>query len=435
MKSFKLMRSTWAAICLLVLLAVIAAACGPAPTTQVDNSQETLAAAVAQTLAAQQTFDAAVRQTVTALAPTETLVPAATETSTPTPLLTDTPQPPEASATPKQASGTKITVWVSLTQPEQAVFLAQVADFEQAHPDVRVGVVNVAFGDMEARLSAAFNAGIPPDVAVLTYNAIVDFGAQGLLNAIDRTTIDRFGDYLDDSKLDVMINKVVYAVPWRRQSCAPHYLSFALPVGPNTHPKLGLALANTLNQPVYQTDNYKRLGWYPIRISLYDALNLHCSEVQVVRLAPADLTNAISLANERQKLIQDLLGGAQLNADAATGWVQDGEMQAASEPLKNPVTAAEVKRDFYGSGLVIGGLYVNSSPYVETGNYAVTCSANGEAVLCTLQDPSGAEYSVDPSFFQQLDQPVGQPFTTLELGSFHECWYLDSLKICINIGD
>jgi ABC-type glycerol-3-phosphate transport system substrate-binding protein len=430
-------RTPWAALNLLAVLTVLIAACGTSPTAPPPDTAGTVAAAVAQTQAAQQTFEAAVAQTVAALAPTSaaTPVPAGTDTPAPAAADTDTPLPPEASASPRPPSGTQISVWASLAQAEQAAFQAQIDRFQQDNPSVRVSLVNVPFGDMDARLATAFNAGNPPDVAVLPYNSIVSFGSQGLLNAIDRADINRFGDYLDDSKLDVMINKVVYAVPWHRQACAPHYVSLALPKGSGTHPKLGLALANYVNQPGFQTDNYHQLGWLPIRISLYDALGLHCDEVQVLRLAPADLSNAVSLVNQREKLIQDLLGGAQLNPGAATAWVDNGEMNAAAEPLKNPVTSAQVKRGFDGDGMVIGGLFVESSPYIETGNYAVTCRAEGSWASCMLSDPSGMQITVSPSQFQRMSVAVGQPFATVELGSFHQCWYFDSLKICINIGE
>jgi ABC-type glycerol-3-phosphate transport system substrate-binding protein len=421
---------------LLAVLVLVLSACGSSPTAPTPDTAGTVAAAIAQTQAAQQTFDAAVAQTVAALVPaaTSTLIPAVTDTPEPPPAYTDTPLPPQATDTPRPPAATKISVWASLTQNEQDIFQAELNRFEQDHPNVNVSLVNVAWGDMDTRLATALDAGNPPDVAVLPYNSIINFASQKLLNVIDRASIDRFGDYLDDAKLDVAINKVIYAVPWRRQACAPHYLSFALPKGANTHPQLGLALANYLNQPGFQTDNYKQLGWLPIRISLYDALGLHCDNVQVLRLAPAELTNAVSLVNEREKLIQDMLGGAQLNSDASTAWVDNGAMNAAAEPLKNPVSSTQVKRNFDNNGMVIGGLFVDSSPIVPSGNYAVTCRADGSWASCELTDPSGQQITVSPSQFQRMSVAVGQPFATVELGSFHQCWYFDSLKICINIG-
>jgi hypothetical protein len=271
-------------------------------------------------------------------------------------------------------------------------------------------------------------------VVALSYNTIARLVEQEILVPPDFSLLTNFDDFLPEALQANFFNNILYALPWRRQACAPNYLSLALPKPSSRRYDIATRLINFLAGIEIQTRNYKEIGWYPARQSVYNDIGLSCPPSQAIRLEPQYVVPTISLAQERAPKIQAFLGEAQINLNAATAWVENGETHVAAVPLKFPVPQQQIDEQFYGNGLPIGALFVNDSPDINPGNYAVNCRADGDWAICDLTDENGETFTVNPVDFARTPQPVGQPFVLLEQGSFRKCWYFDSLKICINIG-
>jgi hypothetical protein len=356
-------------------------------------------------------------------APPPTEVPPPTEAP---PQPTELPKPPEEQAT--------LSIWVSLLPQELEVFASELSNFEGDNPGVQVQVNNLPFGEIDTALFTSLAAGVAPDMVALSYNTIARLVEQELLVPPDFNLVTNVEDFLPEAFQANFYNNTLYAIPWRRQACAPSYLSLALPKPSSGRYDLSTRLVNFLTGYEIQIKNYQGVGWYPARQSVYDDLSLSCQPVKAIRLEPQYVAPTISLVQERQSLIQAYLGDVQVNPDAATAWVESGETRTAAVPLKFPVSQQQVDEQFYGKELAIGALFVNDSPDISPGNYAVTCRADGDWATCDLIDENGERTMVKPVDFARTPQPVGQPFVLLEEGSFRKCWYLDSLKICINIG-
>ncbi len=349
------------------------------------------------------------------------------------------PQPTEIpiqpTELPKQSEQqATLTMWVSLESNEFDLLVSELNDFQAANPGIQVQAENIPFGDLESKLFTSLAAGVPPDVVALTYNTIARLVDQGVLAPPDFSLLTNRDDFIPDSLQSNFFNDILYALPWHRQACAPDYLSLALPKYSSSRIDLSTRLIDYLSAKEIQANNYKVLGWYPTRQSVYDDQSLACPPVQAIRLEPKFVESTISLVKEREPLIQRYLGDLQVNYEAASAWLQDGETRVASVPLKFPVPEQQVQDQFYAKGMPIGGLFVNSSPEIKPGNYAVICRADGDWAICDLTDENGEITAVKPVDFARTQSPVGQQFVLLEQGSFRQCWYLDGLKICINIG-
>jgi len=75
-----------------------------------------------------------------------------------------------------------VRVWHTETEPQSvAAFQQIVADFEKLHPDIQVRQEAMAWGDLEAKLTAAMAAGAPPEVSHGQAVTCASFYAKGLL--------------------------------------------------------------------------------------------------------------------------------------------------------------------------------------------------------------------------------------------------------------
>ena len=75
-----------------------------------------------------------------------------------------------------------VRVWHTETEPQTiAAFQEIINDFEKLHPDITIKQEGLAWGDLEAKLTAALAAGSPPDAAHGQAVTCASFYAQGLL--------------------------------------------------------------------------------------------------------------------------------------------------------------------------------------------------------------------------------------------------------------
>ncbi len=307
--------------------------------------------------------------------------------------------------------------------------------FQADNPGINVQVENIPYGEIEPKLFTGLAAGVAPDVVALSYNTIARLVEQDLLVPPDFSLLSNVEDILPQALQTNFFNNVLYALPWRRQACSPNYLALALPRPSSQRYDVASRLINHLAGYEAQLRNFKEAGWYPVRQSVYNDAGLECPPVTAILLEAQFVQPTISLVADRQAQIAGVIGAVQLNPNLATAWVQDGKTRVAAEPLRFPVPQQQVDEQFYGgNGLPIGALFVDSSPEIKPGDYAVTCRADGDWAICDLVDPNGEKTTVKPADFARTPAPVGQPFVLLEQGSFRKCWYFDSLKICINIG-
>ncbi len=77
-----------------------------------------------------------------------------------------------------------VRVWHTETEPATiAAFQEIINDFEKLHPDITIKQEGLAWGDLEAKLTAALAAGSPPDAAHGQAVTCASFYAQGLLRS------------------------------------------------------------------------------------------------------------------------------------------------------------------------------------------------------------------------------------------------------------
>ena len=77
-----------------------------------------------------------------------------------------------------------VRVWHTETEPQSvAAFQEIINDFEKLHPDITIKQEALAWGDLEAKLTAALAAGAPPDAAHGQAVTCASFYAKGLLRS------------------------------------------------------------------------------------------------------------------------------------------------------------------------------------------------------------------------------------------------------------
>lgn len=75
-----------------------------------------------------------------------------------------------------------VRIWHTETEPlSKAAFQQIINDFEKLHPDISVNQEAMAWGDLEAKLTAALAAGAPPDASHGQAVTCASFYAKGLL--------------------------------------------------------------------------------------------------------------------------------------------------------------------------------------------------------------------------------------------------------------
>ena len=75
-----------------------------------------------------------------------------------------------------------VRIWHTETEPlSKAAFQQIINDFEKLHPDISVNQEALAWGDLEAKLTAALAAGAPPDASHGQAVTCASFYAKGLL--------------------------------------------------------------------------------------------------------------------------------------------------------------------------------------------------------------------------------------------------------------
>ena len=96
------------------------------------------------------------------------------------------------------------------------ISLAMVAEFEQAHPGVKVDLLRGGTVDGRSptdRLLAAIAAGTPPDVVHFERSIVIEFAAKGLLQPLDRLLPGIAEQFLPGAMQEVIYKGEVYGVP------------------------------------------------------------------------------------------------------------------------------------------------------------------------------------------------------------------------------
>src|SRR3972149_254871 len=75
-----------------------------------------------------------------------------------------------------------VRVWHTETEPQSVAGFQQIInDFEKLHPDITIKQEALAWGDLEAKLTAALAAGAPPDASHGQAVTCASFYTKGLL--------------------------------------------------------------------------------------------------------------------------------------------------------------------------------------------------------------------------------------------------------------
>ena len=83
-----------------------------------------------------------------------------------------------------------VRIWHTETEPQSVAGFQQIInDFEKLNPDISVKQEAMAWGDLEAKLTAALAAGAPPDASHGQAVTCASFYAKGLLRAPGRKPI------------------------------------------------------------------------------------------------------------------------------------------------------------------------------------------------------------------------------------------------------
>ena len=75
-----------------------------------------------------------------------------------------------------------VRVWHTETEPQTVAVMQEIAnDFEKLHPDISIRQEGLAWGDLEAKLTAALAAGAPPEASHGQAFTCASFYHKGLL--------------------------------------------------------------------------------------------------------------------------------------------------------------------------------------------------------------------------------------------------------------
>ena len=88
--------------------------------------------------------------------------------------------------TPAVAGQKVVNLWTLMTQPQRIEGMQKViAHFEKAHPDIKVELSSVGWGEAHTKIMAAVAAGNPPDIGVESYSWPITYSQMGILQPVD----------------------------------------------------------------------------------------------------------------------------------------------------------------------------------------------------------------------------------------------------------
>ena len=88
--------------------------------------------------------------------------------------------------TPAVAGQKVVNLWTLMTQPQRIEGMQKViAHFEKAHPDIKVELSSVGWGEAHTKIMAAVAAGNPPDIGVESYGWPITYSQMGILQPVD----------------------------------------------------------------------------------------------------------------------------------------------------------------------------------------------------------------------------------------------------------
>ncbi|MFN3432257.1 MAG: extracellular solute-binding protein, partial [Candidatus Sericytochromatia bacterium] len=107
---------------------------------------------------------------------------------------------------------TTVTIWLASDYAADPLFKDLNAEFEAAHPGVRVKLLGVPWEDIPTKVKTAIIGGKPPDIAHYHPFAL---GAQGFAEPLDDMWAEwgKQGDFLEGSLQDCAWNGRLYGVP------------------------------------------------------------------------------------------------------------------------------------------------------------------------------------------------------------------------------
>ena len=109
-----------------------------------------------------------------------------------------------------------INIWTVSLKPAFNDYMGQViTSFENSHPDINVNWVDIPYGAMVQKLTAAIAAGQPPDAVNLNTPWIIDFASKGGLAPMEKyfSVVDQYSFWKGVWDANV-VNGHSYGVPW-----------------------------------------------------------------------------------------------------------------------------------------------------------------------------------------------------------------------------
>ena len=429
----------------IMVLALVAVACGPTPTPEIERVVQVTPEQEAQVVEVVQVQ----------------VTPAVT------------PEVPLA----------RVVLMVAATQKEAAVIQSQIGQFAEEHPDIEPELLIVPFSEFNDVLLTRIAAGTPPDVAVLSYNhiALLRDYLQPLDGWIAELQFD-IEDFLPDAVDSNTFYERLYGLPWLRSECLPRYRSLAL-FQASRNKLEAFRLMDFLTQPARQYQNLDELQWFPTRLSVYQKRGIECPPLQAIRPAPELVSQTVTLVEERWPVLRPVLQGQTINPYEATTEIKEGEAPVTVAPVMTaPSTEAKFVEVARSGDVVIGALFVQgglgygykskvwadgsdllsvppcsrriarsgvwvvgsgdptgaecNSPkvlnytlgYPPAGDYAVKCRLGPKGLIpCFLVKPDGQEIKVESKV--SFTKPVGQPFC-LAIADSSVCICFDSRCYC-----
>nr|MBN2277949.1 extracellular solute-binding protein [candidate division Zixibacteria bacterium] len=117
--------------------------------------------------------------------------------------------------TGKNKTSDKVTLdwWQFWTDPAiRPTIEKMVADYETAHPDVKINITDLTWADGHEKIVIAFSSGSAPDIVELGSDWVAEFSSAGKLADLGLSVITDTADYIGWSP--GIWNDSIYAFPW-----------------------------------------------------------------------------------------------------------------------------------------------------------------------------------------------------------------------------
>ena len=332
-------------------------------------------------------------------------------------------------------------VLINVLLPEYSEYfktqmLAQFAQFSQAYPTIKTELDFASPADIRNRLEVSRAAGILPTLTLTGFNELALLADKAEVLPFDAYPSLFWERYLPASIDGVAFNNQFYGVPWFRDTCSPAFYNLVILQGTEDQVIAAHLLAEFLTDYNLEKENLFNLNLFPSRADVYNNGVVGCPETGVV-LPPVNLVNLIVEGSQADRTTLASLS-VSLNPIAATALTSNMLGQTAEPSVLARLTPAEIADQLYNNDLVFGAFQTDDPQLaakfsVPPGVYLITCAPDSETQRCNLISPEGAAHSITPAVYTKNDFSTNYPGVFIEQAASSGCFYLNGLKMCLDI--